>query len=69
MARYGCEGDQARCGPLVLEEVKHNYKQLRTSFAFLLGAINGYKGPMVECEKFYLDRVSLFKIHLEKCES
>ncbi|KAM3721218.1 Isoleucine--tRNA ligase [Dirofilaria immitis] len=59
VAQYGCEGDKARIGPSVMNEVKRNYTQLRTSFWFLLGAVNGYKGDIYCGEKFYIDRYIL----------
>uniref|UniRef100_A0A8R1Y320 isoleucine--tRNA ligase n=1 Tax=Onchocerca volvulus TaxID=6282 RepID=A0A8R1Y320_ONCVO len=59
VAQYGCEGDKARIGSSVMEEVKRNYTQLRTSFWFLLGAVSGYKGDICYGEKFYIDRYIL----------
>lgn len=59
VAQYGCEGDKARIGSSVMEEIRRNYTQLRASFWFLLGAVNGYKEDIRCGEKFYIDRVSL----------
>ncbi|CAG9539192.1 unnamed protein product [Cercopithifilaria johnstoni] len=59
VAQYGCEGDKARIGSSVMEEVRRNYAQLRASFWFLLGAVNGYNGAVCCGEKFYMDRYIL----------
>uniref|UniRef100_A0A0R3S1I2 isoleucine--tRNA ligase n=1 Tax=Elaeophora elaphi TaxID=1147741 RepID=A0A0R3S1I2_9BILA len=59
VAQYGCEGDKARIGSSVMEEVRRNYTQLRASFWFLLGAVNGYTGAVCCDEKFYIDRYIL----------
>uniref|UniRef100_A0AAF5Q0T3 isoleucine--tRNA ligase n=1 Tax=Wuchereria bancrofti TaxID=6293 RepID=A0AAF5Q0T3_WUCBA len=59
VAQFGCEGDKARIGSSVMEEVRRNYTQLRASFWFLLGAVYGYKGVICRDEKFYIDRYIL----------
>ncbi|VIO96565.1 Uncharacterized protein BM_BM2357 [Brugia malayi] len=59
VAQFGCEGDKARIGSSVMEEVRRNYTQLRASFWFLLGAVYGYKGVICCDEKFYIDRYIL----------
>ncbi|VDN03242.1 unnamed protein product [Thelazia callipaeda] len=71
VAKYGCEGDNARIGPSVMKEIARNYAQLRNSFCFLLGAVNGYEEGDKSSygENFYIDRYILDRLaqFTQKC--
>ena len=58
VALYGSEGDKAKIGPEVLQEVEKKLIQIRTSLRFLLGSVDGFQKSGQPSARF-IDRVSL----------
>lgn len=57
VAQFGCNGNKARIGKEVIEDVKQKMSIIRNSFRFLLGVVNGYTENKQSNKRFLLDRV------------
>ena len=63
VALYGSEGtSDVKLGPQVLTDLEMKLKQIRNTFKFLLGALNGYGGEVPQKLRL-LDKVKHFRLN------